>query len=75
MAATLAQITADALALPPEEREQLAVSLWDSLPEGGALPLSKEWEEEIKRRIQEVEDGAETFSLEEVMAELKQKYP
>ena len=73
MAATLAQVTADALALPPEEREQLAASLRDSLPEDDDAPLSEAWIAEIKRRIEAVENGAETFDADEVIAEIKQE--
>ena len=75
MAATLAQVSADALTLPTEERIRLTHLLWDSVPEEEEAPLSAEWKAEIKRRIEAVDNGAETFSVEEVMAELSQKYP
>ena len=72
MAATLEQITADALTLPPEEREQLASLLWESLP-GDDAPLSEAWIIEIKRRIEEVDNGAQTFDADEVLAEIRQE--
>ena len=72
MAATLEQVTTAALALSFEEREQLIAKLLESDEEA---PLSEAWQAEIKRRMEEIENGAPTYSLEEVMAELKQKYP
>ena len=72
MAATLEQITADALALSPGEREQLASLLWGSLPEDEA-PLGEAWLMEIKRRIEEADNSAETFDVDEVLAEIRQE--
>ena len=72
MAAALEQITADALALSPGERELLASLLWESLP-GDDAPLSEAWLVEIKRRIEEVDNGAETFDADEVLAEIRQE--
>ena len=72
MATTLEQITADALALPPGEREQLASLLWESLP-GDDAPLSEAWLIEIKRRIEEVDNGMETFDADEVLAEIRRE--
>lgn len=72
MAATLAQITSDALTLSFEEREQLASLLWESLPEDN-VPLSDAWLIEIKRRIEEVDNGAPTFDADEVFAEIRQE--
>ena len=72
MAATLEQITADALALSFEEREQLIAKLLEHEEEA---PLSEAWQVEIKRRMEEIDNGARTYSLEEVMEELKRKYP
>ena len=75
MAASLAQVTADALALSREEREQLAESLWVSVAsETDDAPLSKAWVEEIERRIAEIDNGAETFAAEDVIAELRREF-
>ena len=75
MAGSFAQISADALALPPKERGRLAERLLESIskPEGGA-PLGATWEE-IQRRLEEIDNGtAETIPAEEVFAELRKKY-
>ena len=78
MAVSLDQIAAEALTLPLKEREQLANLLYDSVNVAEDIaPLSDEWLAEIERRIQEIDDGAETFPVEEVLAriraELRQK--
>lgn len=67
MASSLAQIMTDAKALSLEEREQLIAGLL----EDDETPLSDEWAVEIERRIQEVNNGAKTYPLEEVLAEIR----
>ena len=47
----------DALALPPDERADVAVSLLESLDEEEDEAVEQAWSEEIHRRIQEVESG------------------
>lgn len=73
MAATLAQVTADALTLPSEEQERLLDLLVESIAskEGGA-PLGANWDE-VKRRIEEIGNGVETISVEEVFAKSREK--
>jgi putative addiction module component (TIGR02574 family) len=48
-----------ALALPPEERGDLAASLLDSLEEGSELDLHTEaaWQHEVARRMEEIDSG------------------
>ena len=74
MAASLAQVSADALTLSREERGRLAERLLESIAtaDDGA-PLGASWEE-IKRRIEEVDNGAETIPAEDVFAELREKH-
>jgi len=72
MSAAFAQIERDALTLPAEERTALAESLYESVEESG---LSPEWEEEIERRVQEIDGGrAKTIPHEQVMAELEARF-
>ena len=58
---------ADAKALSFEEREQLIAGLL----EDDDTPLSDEWAAELERRSQEVANGAKTYPLEEVLAEIR----
>jgi putative addiction module component (TIGR02574 family) len=46
-----------ALALPPEARAALAGSLLESLDETVDASAEEEWNEEIARRIQELDSG------------------
>ncbi len=75
MVHSFAQVTADALALalPVEEREQLVDRLLESMDADGEAPISEAWAAEIERRIQEIDDGVETFPAEEVFAELREE--
>jgi putative addiction module component (TIGR02574 family) len=54
------KILEDALALPAEERADLAATLIDSLDEKDAEAVDEAWAEEIQRRVREVESGAVT---------------
>jgi putative addiction module component (TIGR02574 family) len=47
----------DALKLPAGERADLASCLFASLDQEPFLPLDPSWEAEIKRRIQEIDNG------------------
>ncbi len=58
---------ADAKALPFEEREQLIAGLL----EDDEMPLSEDWAAEIERRSQEIDHGAKTYPVEEVLAEIR----
>lgn len=71
MSPQLDQLTAQALALEPEDRLKLAQRLWDSIvPSAATLPddIDEELLAEFWRRDAEIETGnAKTFSHEEVM--------
>jgi putative addiction module component (TIGR02574 family) len=59
------QLTAEALKLPVEEREQLASILYSSLPEDDDPELTAE----LKRRLDEIQSGkVKTIPWEETMA-------
>lgn len=77
MGLPLKQLEAEALELPPHERAQLIRRLIASLDEdSGEDPAAVEhaWEEEIRRRLAEVESGtAELIPAEDVFAELRSR--
>jgi putative addiction module component (TIGR02574 family) len=55
---------------PPEDRTELAYELLDSTADDEAA-----WAEEIKRRVDEIRNGtAETYALEDVLAEMEKRY-
>ena len=64
-----------ALALSPEDREVLAVSLMDSLGSAeGQAAVEAEWNEEIARRIEELDSGKmKAISWEEVHKRISAK--
>jgi putative addiction module component (TIGR02574 family) len=71
-----------AMALTPEQREELADRLYQStlpeVPGDGVSPEEWErcWAEEINRRIEEYERGeADGQDIDEFMAEMRAKYP
>ena len=74
MAINLEQIEALALALPIKERGELAHRLIVSLdgePEGTPEEIAKAWDEEIARRVAEIDAGtAVLIPEEEVFAEI-----
>ena len=57
MDATLEQIEREALALPARQRAELVDKLWESLGDTTYPLLSPEWEAEIERRRQEMQEG------------------
>lgn len=71
----LQDIEAEALQLPLEERGRLAGRLLQSLePEPQDTPenIAKAWDEEIARRIEEMDAGrTESIPYEQVRAELR----
>ncbi len=74
MATNLEQIEALALALPIKQRgeliHRLIVSL-DGEPDGTPEEIAKAWDEEIARRVAEIDAGtAVLISQEEVFAEI-----
>lgn len=74
MGLPLKQLEAEALELSLRERAQLAHRLIASLDEATDDPAEVEraWEEEIRRRLAELESGtAELIPAEQVFAELR----
>lgn len=68
-------IVEEASKLPPGLRHRVAIEILDTLHEPPEDPeeVKKAWQEELERRVREVEDGtAKTYSLEETMAYLRQ---
>ena len=65
------EIVEAALALGPEEREEVINDLWASL-DGG---LGEEWEAEIQRRVADVDAGrVKTIPAEEVFSRLDRHF-
>ena len=65
------ELSHKARALPPEDRVRLAEELLASVQEADA-DVDAAWEEEIKRRIAEIESGkAKLIPAEEVFAEVR----
>ena len=72
MTSAAREVLQAALALPAEEREQLVGVLSNSLE---PRSLSPEWNEEIARRLQKIEDGEATFhDAEDHLQSLRAKY-
>ena len=70
MPSSLQSVEAAALELSQEERAQLAQRLLASLPRD--LEVGAAWDEEIKRRVADLEAGlVETIPAEEVFAEAR----
>jgi putative addiction module component (TIGR02574 family) len=71
----LRDIEAEALLLPPSDRQLLLVRLVESLdaePAVDSAALSEAWNEEIARRIADMDSGlTESIPYEQVRAELK----
>ena len=66
------EIVREALQLDVAEQEEVLEALWESATGG---KLSPEWEEEIERRIDDVDSGkAKTVPGDKVMARLRQRY-
>ena len=77
MSAVLDELKAQALKLSPSDRDELVSALIASLdgePEGTPGEIAQAWDEEIARRIAQLDSGeVETVPFEEVMAELRAK--
>ena len=72
MSPDVSELLRKALALAPDARAELAQSLWESLgDEPGDHGVEAAWEEEIKRRIEEIESGkVQMIPYEEVRRRL-----
>ncbi len=65
------EIVEAALQLPPEQREEVINDLWASL-DGD---LGDQWEDEIQRRVQDVDAGrVKTIPAEEVFSRLEHRF-
>ena len=72
MADLVAELSARALGLAPEDRARLAEELLASLESDQAPEVDAAWDEEIRRRIAEVESGAvKLLPAEEVFARVR----
>ena len=75
MGLPLAEVEAEALELPAQERAQLAHRLIVSLDgdaEDDADEVARAWADEIRSRLQEIDSGtAELIPAEQVFAELR----
>lgn len=74
MGAMLEELEAQAMKLSPRERGELVHRLLDSLdgePEGTPEEIAQAWDEEIARRVAELDAGtAELIPAEQVFAEI-----
>lgn len=72
MSNLLVELSRRARMLPPEERAQLAEDLLASLQEDGNPEIEAAWDEEICKRLDEIERGvAKLVPAEEVFAEAR----
>jgi len=66
MGSTTTELLENVLSLPDADRSYLASKLLESLDDGG---VSKEWDEEIARRVSTIDDGsAQLVPHDEAMA-------
>lgn len=74
MSATLDELEAQAIELPAEQRGELIHRLLVSLdgePDGTPEEIAQAWDEEIARRVAEIDAGtAELIPAEQVFAEI-----
>lgn len=76
MARKFEKVRDDAMELSIEERGWLAEQLWDSARTAKEREIDAAWMVEIERRLKTIEDGtAKLIPYEDVMRELKAKYP
>jgi putative addiction module component (TIGR02574 family) len=75
MTAKAERIKSELAALTSEDRAALARFLIQSLDEGEEQGVEAAWDEELKRRAQEIESGRVAGELaENVLRELRAKY-
>lgn len=71
MSSLIDELSRKARSLPPEERIRLAEDLLSSVQDPDE-EIEAAWEEEIKRRLEDVESGvAHLIPAEEVFAEIR----
>ena len=67
-------IISEALRLPKQARALLAEKLLESLDAGEEFEVSQEWQEEIRRRCRELDEGkAKLIPSDEVFDEVSRK--
>jgi len=75
MSEEVSELLKKALALPPEARAALAGSLLDSLDETVDAEVEALWENEIAKRVEELDAGrAKTIPWPEVRRRVREKY-
>ena len=68
----VAELSQKSQALRPEERVRLAELLLDSVHPSGGPAIEDAWDEELKRRIDEVDRGVATLvSAEDAFAQVR----
>jgi putative addiction module component (TIGR02574 family) len=68
------QVLQTALALPPGERAEIAASLIDRFDEKAAADMDAAWAEEIKRRIESIDNGqVQLIPAAEVMRSMRER--
>lgn len=68
----VAELSQKSQALRPEERVRLAELLLDSIHLSGGQAIEDAWDEELKRRIDEVDRGVATLvSAEDAFAQVR----
>lgn len=69
-----ARILDEAMALPPEQRRELALRLLDSVEEASSPEVEEAQYQEVLRRLRDIEEGKEELvEWEVVQAELNAK--
>jgi putative addiction module component (TIGR02574 family) len=72
MSDLLTELSQKARRLPPSEREQLVEEILASLSDQADADIDAAWDQEIRRRVDEVERGVATLvPAEEVFAEAR----
>ncbi len=72
MSLKLAEITQEALGLPYDEQLRLALTLLEGSEASGDSEVDAAWEDEIERRIQNIDAGiAKSRPFAEVVAEIE----
>ena len=72
MSTLVEELSARAKSLPPEDRARLAEELLESLEESPESEVESAWDQEIERRVAEIEAGtAELIAAQDVHAEAR----
>jgi len=76
MSPELDELLKRAMALPAEDRAAMASSLIESLDEAVDEDVEAAWNEEIKRRVDDIRSGrVKTIPGEQVLRELAEEFP